>query len=143
MLRLKRHLALVLVLIALFVKFWPAGEQRAENDPNQGLLTVRGLRLGMTRDEVLKKLGPPVREVASDVYRHFKEARYKQSQGFGEPEVTYNAQGRIVSVSGESLEWPGGSFAQSTDLKQIKRFFTDFPPCQDGVCPVLDLLRSS
>jgi len=122
---MKRHLALVLIVIALFVKFWPGRGLNSHSDQVSGALTVRGLHLGMTRKEVLQKLGPPLEEVESDIYRHFKETRYKQSQGFGDPEIIYDAQGLAVSVSGETLEWPGGSLSRSVGLKQVMRFFPE------------------
>jgi hypothetical protein len=120
----KRHLALVLICIALFVRF---GNFRDQPKSHQapGALTVRGLQLGMTRADVIAKLGPPLQEVESDVFPRLRTASYRTVSGWPDPEIIYSAQGRIMGVAGESLEWPGSSITPSNTLPQALKYFPE------------------
>lgn len=121
---MKRHLALVLISIALVVKFWPVQDQ-PESDGTPGELSVRGVKLGMTRAEVMAKLGPPIQEVGREAYPRMTTASYKHVVGWPDPEITYSAQGRVIGVSGESLEWPGASITPSHSLPQALKYFPE------------------
>jgi len=113
----KRLLVLLVIVTALLVKFWPFKDPPIPPDHDRNALSVRGVRLGMARADVLQKLGPPAQEAESDVVRHFSVARYQKTPwDQRDPQVTYSAQGRVVEVTGRSLEWAGGSL--TTDLTE-------------------------
>lgn len=114
----------LLAFIALMVYLAPGlnPPPKASYPPAKSL-SVYGVRLGMTRGQVEKILGKPLEEKADEVYPVFSEAKYRETSTFGEPEITYSAQGLALAVSGSSLEWPGGALRPKILARELALHF--------------------
>lgn len=86
-------------------------------------LSIRGVRLGMSRDAVVKLLGEPQTENAYESYPGLVEAKYAVSSVFGDPEVVYDPSGRVVGVSGAALQWNSGRLVVGDSQKSILKYF--------------------
>lgn len=122
---MKRQLILVVVATALLVKFWPAQDLSTPPGAVLCAMTIRGLRLGMTRAEVIQLIGPPLQETESQAFRQCTEARYQKNSWEQDPQVTYSSGGRVVAVVGKSLEWPGTSLAADLAEKKLLGLFPE------------------
>ena len=125
----KRHFELIglVLLIAIFARWQlqPKSETQPIASARPGKLSIYGVSLGMTKAEVEKLLGKPKLEKVDDIYEVFTKAKYKNSEkyAFGEPDILYSSAGRVISVSGASLEWRGGRLRANDDESVVVGFF--------------------
>lgn len=123
--RKSSEVLLLLVVIAFFVRLLGAPENVEQvAQPIAQELSIRGIKLGMSRAEVVHQLGEPLLEKASESNPlYFTIAMYKDAGPFGDPQITYDAKARVVAVSGESLEWRTGQLTKETSQTDIQEFF--------------------
>ncbi len=127
----KRHFELIglVLLIAIFARWQlqPKSETQPIASARPGNVSIYGVSLGMTKAEVEKLLGTPKLEKADEVYHVFTEANYKSSElnTYGEPDILYSSENRVVSVEGASLEWNGGKLTKLNDQSVIANFFPE------------------
>ena len=99
-------------------------ENQARKAPSADELSIRGIKLGMTREEVVALLGQPLEEEPDGYYADlFTVASYKERGYCADPGVTYNLQGRVVGVYGDHLEWNSGGLNSRSTLDTILHHF--------------------
>ena len=117
------ELALIIIVAAVFAR-WSNTAEVPPSIPRPENLSVAGVKLGMTREQVRAKLGQPLATEDDIGIQGFQKDMYKTTEGWGEPEVTYNSKGLVVRVFGTlPLQWAGGLMDQSATEKDILELF--------------------
>lgn len=123
---LRRYLglAMVIVIVALVTQTTWESESTEADVSRPTAIRIRGVNLGMSRAQVDALHGPPLSEKVDDIYPgSFTVAKYNDNGVFGDPQITYDSSGRVVEVSGQSLEWDNGHFTEKTPESEILKTF--------------------
>lgn len=114
------ELVLLVLAVAVLARYRPAPEPLHDAPHPQAptALSIVGIHLGMTRDEVVNKLGPPAKDEPIGYYPGFRSAKYG-SGIYGQPDLVYDAQNRVVSVEGDALRWRGGAVQAGISMEEV------------------------
>jgi len=66
------ELLILLIVVALASRYWRPNPDLSKSSSSVPPFTVRGLKLGMTRGEVVARLGRPLEEKQDDIYPVFR-----------------------------------------------------------------------